>query len=222
MIKTHLETSFLSHYLSSIKVLDVNDHAPVIESPSQKEPACISITEFHEPKEVVTTVRVSDADDPTTPNGQVRFEVKGGTGADYFTMKQIDPWNANIYARGKLNKKYGNYSLNIHAKDMGTPTRSVDIKLDICVQDYNDHAPKFISPMNNYTIRVAENATVGQPITQVHAEDEDVGLNALVKYRLKPDLFGNYKTFSINENTGLLTLKVPLNREKQKLYEVRF
>ena len=66
-----------------------------------------------------------------------------------------------------------------------------------------------------------QNATVGQAISQVFAKDEDVGLNALVKYRLKPDLFGNYKTFSINENTGLLTLRTPLDRERQKLYEVK-
>lgn len=54
----------------------------------------------------------------------------------------------------------------------------------------------------------------------MHAKDEDVGLNALVKYRMKPDLFGNYKSFSIDENSGMLRLKVPLDREKQKLYEV--
>jgi hypothetical protein len=65
-----------------------------------------------------------------------------------------------------------------------------------------------------------QNATVGQGIAQVLAKDEDVGLNALVKYRLKPDLFGNYKTFAINETTGLLTLRTPLDRERQKLYEV--
>lgn len=65
-----------------------------------------------------------------------------------------------------------------------------------------------------------QNATVGQIIAQVHAKDEDVGLNALVKYRLKPDLFGNYKTFTIDEHSGMLTLKTPLDRERQKLYEV--
>lgn len=52
------------------------------------------------------------------------------------------------------------------------------------------------------------------------AKDEDVGLNALVKYRFKHDLFGNYKSFAIDENTGLIALRVPLDREKQKLYEV--
>lgn len=65
-----------------------------------------------------------------------------------------------------------------------------------------------------------QNATVGQTIAQVYAKDEDVGLNALVKYRMKPDLFGNYKSFSVDESTGMLSLKVPLDREKQKLYEV--
>jgi hypothetical protein len=54
----------------------------------------------------------------------------------------------------------------------------------------------------------------------VVAKDEDVGLNALVKYRFKPDLFGNYKSFAIDENSGLITLRVPLDREKQKIYEV--
>lgn len=143
-------------FFRSIKVLDENDHAPVVESPSQKEPACTSITEFHDSKEIVTTIRASDADDPATPNGQLRFEIRGGSAADLFMMKQVDPWNANIYARTKLNKLYGNYSLDINIKDLGTPQKSIEMKLDICIQDYNDHAPFFVSPINNYTIRVAE------------------------------------------------------------------
>ena len=52
------------------------------------------------------------------------------------------------------------------------------------------------------------------------ARDDDVGLNALIKYRFKHDLFGNYKSFAIDQNSGLITLRVPLDREKQKLYEV--
>lgn len=139
-----------------IKILDENDHLPAIEFPSQKEPACVSITEFHDTKEIVTAIKASDADDPSSPNGQVRFDIRGGSAADMFTLKQIDPWNANVYARNKLNKKYGNYSLDIVVKDLGTPQMSIDLKLDICVQDFNDHAPFFISPINNYTIRIAE------------------------------------------------------------------
>lgn len=149
-----------------IKILDENDHAPVVEVPSQKEPSCSSVTEFHDIKEIVTAIRVSDADDPTSPNGQVRFEVRGGTGADLFILKQIDPWNANVFARNRLNKRYGNYSLDILVKDLGTPQMSIEMRLDICVQDFNDHAPYFITPINNYTIRVAEVGVILQLFEQ--------------------------------------------------------
>jgi hypothetical protein len=73
-----------------------------------------------------------------------------------FFVHQTDPWNANVFARNSLIKKYGNYTLKILVKDLGTPPKSIDMKLDICVQDFNDHAPYFVSPINNYTIRVAE------------------------------------------------------------------
>lgn len=38
---------------------------------------------------------------------------------------------------------------------------------------------------------------------------------------MKPDLLGNYRTFTIDENTGWISLNNPLNREKQKIYELR-
>lgn len=55
---------------------------------------------------------------------------------------------------------------------------------------------------------------------QVNARDDDVGPNALVKYRLKPDINGNWRSFVIDENSGWLSLKLLLDREKQKIYEV--
>lgn len=33
---------------------------------------CLNITEFHEPGQPISTIHASDADDPQTPNGQVR------------------------------------------------------------------------------------------------------------------------------------------------------
>lgn len=43
----------------------------------------------------------------------------------------------------------------------------------------------------------------------------------MVKYRLKPDPLGNFKAFEIDDDTGMLFLKEPLKREKQKIYELR-
>lgn len=50
--------------------------------------------------------------------------------------------------------------------------------------------------------------------------DADIGPNAAVRYRLKQDNTGDWSTFSIDQDSGLITLKQPLDRETQKLYQV--
>lgn len=52
------------------------------------------------------------------------------------------------------------------------------------------------------------------------AIDDDVGQNAEVRYRFKQDLMGDWKTFSVDEVTGLIILRKPLNKDIQKIYQV--
>lgn len=65
-----------------------------------------------------------------------------------------------------------------------------------------------------------QNVTVGTPIIQIEAKDADTGPNGDVHYRLKQDLAGHWRTFHIDDITGIISLKLPLDRETQKLYEV--
>lgn len=62
--------------------------------------------------------------------------------------------------------------------------------------------------------------TIGSPVISVKAIDDDVGQNAEVRYRFKQDLMGDWKTFSVDGKTGLITLKKSLNKEIQKIYQV--
>lgn len=62
--------------------------------------------------------------------------------------------------------------------------------------------------------------TIGSSVISVKAIDDDVGQNAEVRYRLKQDLMGDWKTFSVDEITGMITLKKSLNKELQKIYQV--
>jgi len=64
--------------------------------------------------------------------------------------------------------------------------------------------------------------TVGTSVISVKAIDDDVGQNAEVRYRFKQDLMGDWKTFSVDEITGLITLKKTLNKDIQKIYQVNF
>ncbi|KAM8704917.1 hypothetical protein ACLKA7_009385 [Drosophila subpalustris] len=200
-----------------ITILDENDNAPEISLPT----SCVLITEYHELHEGIVTIVGKDADDSATPNGRLEMAITQGNREGLFELRQLDPWNAQIYASQTLRNRFGNYSLTITTRDLGVPANIVHSNLDICVSDFNDHAPVFVRPLHNTTVRVPENATVGTMILQAYASDADMGQNALVRYRLKPDPLGSYKLFDMNANTGELFLRQVLNRDKQKIHEIR-
>lgn len=39
---------------------------------------CVTISEFHDVKDLVFTIKVKDADDPTTPNGRMKIRILSG------------------------------------------------------------------------------------------------------------------------------------------------
>ncbi|XP_069668723.1 cadherin-23 isoform X2 [Periplaneta americana] len=200
-----------------VNIVDVNDEVPVFEPIF----GCVTITEFHDVHDIVTVVKASDADDPNTPNGRILFSIAGGNELGLFSIENTDFSTARIMITQHLKGLYGNYSLIVQAQDLGIPPNSAVTQISICVTDFNDNAPRFISPQHNTTIRVPENATLGSVVIQVQAIDDDIGPNAAVRYRLKQDSMGNWRTFSIDEMTGVIVLKKELDREKQKIYEIR-
>ena len=49
----------------------------------------------------------------------------------------------------------------------------------------------------------------------------NIGSNGRVRYSIRRDPLDNYKTFAIDPESGLITLQRPLDRERQKIYELR-
>lgn len=131
---------------------DVNDNPPKMDVP----PTCVTISEFHDIKDLIFAVKVKDADDPKTPNGRVKIRILFGNELGLFMLEQTDYWTANIRAAHPLRGKFGNYSLHLEARDLGSPSNKDAAVLHICVTDYNDNPPLFISPQHNTTIRIPE------------------------------------------------------------------
>ena len=140
---------------------------------------------------------------------------------DLFGIANIDTASARIFALKSLVGRHANYTVRVRAQDRGFPANMAYQDVRICVTDFNDHAPRFIRPEQNTTIKIAENFTVGSVIASVAAVDEDAGLNSQIRYALRTDPLGHWKWFHVNETTGDLALAQPLDREKQKLYEVQ-
>lgn len=66
-----------------------------------------------------------------------------------------------------------------------------------------------------------ENTSIGADIITVQAIDTDVGSNGAVRYRIRPDPLGSFRNFAIDQVSGILTLTQELDRESQKIYELR-
>lgn len=204
----------------TIQVTDVNDNAPVILSDLDESNDCVIVNEFHDLAESIHTVRAEDADDPNEGNGQVSFWIRSGDELGLFRIQNLDGSSAKIFAKKSLQGFYGNYSLLIEASDGGTPALKDTMKLNVCVQDFNNNAPKIVYPPSNFTIRVFENATVGTELTVIRATDDDIGLNGEIRYGIKDAKFDD-GTFAIDPVTGQVTLAKTLDRERQKIHQLR-
>ncbi len=87
--------------------------------------------------------------------------------------------------------------------------------VEVSVEDVNDEAPAF--ERADLYASVAENAPPGTPFSRVFARDGDEGRNAEVHYLLE-DSHG--MRFSVGRIDGVLRSEAPLDREKQKTYEL--
>ncbi|KAG8193980.1 hypothetical protein JTE90_013674 [Oedothorax gibbosus] len=201
----------------TVRVTDVNDESPLFVP----QETCAAVTEFHRIRDTVLMVSASDADDPLTPNGKLQFSIVGGNDEGLFGIENQDSNTARVVSRYSLRGRFGNYSLVLQAQDSGTTPLSTTSRFQVCVTDVNDNSPVFVKPPQNYTIRVLENATLGSSVVEVSARDADVGLNGEVRYRFKKLANGHFKAFNIHEISGVITVREPLDRERQKVYEVR-
>ncbi|KAJ8721348.1 hypothetical protein PYW07_002123 [Mythimna separata] len=202
-----------------VHIEDVNDNPPILHVPSD----CTTITEFHNYREPIVSVSATDADDNTAPNGRVQFHLVGGKGHDLFRFEQVggDANTGRLFARQSLKDRFGNYTLVVEARDLGIPPNVVRGELKLCVTDYNDHAPVFVHPPQNVTIKVPENATIGTTVVEVRAIDADIGPNGAVRYRIRQDAAGAWRAFTVHATSGALRTTQPLDRDKQTTYQLR-
>ncbi|KAK7121465.1 hypothetical protein R3I93_022530 [Phoxinus phoxinus] len=107
------------------------------------------------------------------------------------------------------------YTLRVKAQDGGRPplingTGMVVIQ----VVDVNDNAPMFVS--TPFQASVLENVPVGYSVMHIQAIDADSGDNAHLEYKLTDTSPGF--PFTINNNTGWITVGAELDRETTEFY----
>lgn len=109
------------------------------------------------------------------------------------------------------------YRLVIEATDgPGNDSFSASLLLLISVSDINDNTPQFRELY--LQVNVSEAHPVGSFVTQLQADDADLGTNAEITYSIN---IGNDEgAFFIDPTSGNITVNVPLNHEDRAVYNL--
>ncbi|XP_032221364.2 cadherin EGF LAG seven-pass G-type receptor 2 isoform X2 [Nematostella vectensis] len=183
-----------------ITLLDVNDCTPQFS----KKVYSATIREDVPVNQLVTTVRATDCDQGS--NGEVFFEIVSGNDMNFFSINRI---NGEVRVKQKLDyEMIGVFNLLVTAQDKGQPFLYNQTTVDIALIDVNDNAPQFVS--SHFQTMIPENYAVGQEFYRVQAYDKDHGTNGEITF----SFMQNDLPFSINENTGGISIKEELDREK--------
>ncbi|XP_059357800.1 cadherin-18-like [Carassius carassius] len=199
-----------------IKVQDVNDNAPKFPD----GPFSASVPEMADIGTSVFQITATDADDPTYGNsakivysilqGQPFFAVDPKTGVIRTALPNMDRETREMY------------SVIIQAKDMAGSVGGLSgsTTVNISLTDVNDNPPRF--PQKNYQLYVPESAQVGKAVGKIKANDEDLGVNAEMTYRITNE--EGAAMFSISTDSdkreGVISLRKPLDYEKKKAYSL--
>ncbi|XP_005472325.1 protocadherin-16 [Oreochromis niloticus] len=185
-------------------------------SRSSPKPNVLSMTlntvEGAVPGSVIGSVRPPDQHESALLEGQVTYLVVGGTDRDGTFM--VDHLKGDVYVVRELDYEKGSrYTLHIEVSDFSQAFPSSHlVKLDINVQDSNDHAPQFTE--DPVTIVIHENIEPGASIYTFQAVDQDgSGPNSELRYSIEHFWPQTPDFLILDPSSGVLTLGQKLDRE---------
>ncbi|XP_077154662.1 protocadherin Fat 3 isoform X5 [Ranitomeya variabilis] len=195
---------YVSQTVVEVYVTDVNDNSPVCDQVVN----AASFPEDIPPNKMLLKISAKDAD--IGINSEIRYSLHGA-GADNF---YLDADSGELKTLAPLDReKIPVYNLIARATDGGGRFCQSEIRL--ILEDVNDNPPVFSA--DYYTASVYENTVTKALLTRVQANDPDVGINRKVIYSLVGSADGH---FTMDEQSGIIVLEQPLDREVQSSYNI--
>ncbi|KAM6356951.1 LOW QUALITY PROTEIN: uncharacterized protein FN964_006019 [Alca torda] len=207
--------SLWSSAVLSLRVLDVNDNAPVFAEARYSA----RVPENNAAGALVLTVRAADAD--WGQNARVRYRLCEGRvrGAPLSSYVSVQAETGALYALRSFDyEEVREVGLWVRAEDGGAPALSSNVSVRLVIVDENDNAPQVLYPPSASGggwagVELAPRSSEpGALVAKVVAVDADAGQNAWLSYELakatEPGLF------RVGLHSGeVRTARVPLARD---------
>ncbi|CAN9514984.1 unnamed protein product [Ophioblennius macclurei] len=191
-----------------IKILDVNDNAPIFEEPVKK----VRLLENVAHGTLVTKLNATDAD--SGRNGEISYLFSKYTPISVFS---VDSKSGEIRVKGVVDyEKTTTYHITVQARDGGSPAMEGSCNVVVEIIDMNDHAPEVT--VTSQTGSIKEDAPPETVVALIQARDLDSGDNGKVTLTIQPGL-----PFKLNSAFGThysLTTAGTLDREAVPEYRV--
>uniref|UniRef100_A0A673GBL1 Protocadherin gamma-C3 n=1 Tax=Sinocyclocheilus rhinocerous TaxID=307959 RepID=A0A673GBL1_9TELE len=156
-----------------IKILDVNDNAPVFDEPVKR----VSLLENSPPRTLVTKLNATDVDSGI--NGKISYLFSKYTPERTLKMFSVDSQSGEIRVVGDVDYEEANvYDITVQARDGGSPAMEGSLE----IIDVNDNTPEVT--LTSLTSPIREDAETGTVIALISAKDLDSGDNGKVTLRV--------------------------------------
>ncbi|GFR97539.1 cadherin-related tumor suppressor-like [Elysia marginata] len=196
-----------------IPVVDKNDNSPIFVQnifTKELEENCPQGT---------PVIKVMATDQDSGSNQQLAYSIKSGNTKDTFTINRTTGLITTLSATVDR-ETIATYTLEVMAVDLGQPANTATATVRVTILDQNDNQPKFIGPRS---VAVPEDLPLGALVMKLHTQDQDIGENARAHFSLEgssPGAAGVSHPFVINELTGEITTRAPLDAEITERYSL--
>ncbi|XP_063304003.1 protocadherin gamma-C5-like isoform X7 [Pelobates fuscus] len=194
----------------TVKVLDINDNAPVFEELVYKT----HLKENVPLRSILIKLNATDLDDGM--NGDIEYSFDHHTSDTARNQFDLNAQTGEIYVKGNVDFEDVNfYELSVRAVDKGTPKLDSSCLVQVEIEDVNDNSPEisFSSMLNT----IAENVPLGTVIGFINVKDKDSGRNGDVQLDVLPHLPFKVRPF---KNHFSLVTDGYLDRESISQYNI--
>ncbi|XP_063242546.1 neural-cadherin-like isoform X1 [Bacillus rossius redtenbacheri] len=194
-------------------ITDVNDNKPVFKDCGTYYPKVEEGAPNGSP-----VIKVHATDEDKGVNGQVKYSIvqqPNQKGTKFTVDEETGEVSTNkVFDREGDDGKF--VSVTVKATDQGEPSLEGVCSFTVEITDVNDNPPLF--DRQKYVENVKQDASIGTNILRVSASDEDADNNGAIVYSLSaPSNPSDLEYFEIQQESGWIVLRKPLDRETYKL-----